>query len=174
MARGSGSAQSGLLTGGFVDGTSGVKYRVFERDGAVWMSYSRGAATGQGGLSGEHKLEYFVGSGHRGRTFLYQQQGLWFEMPINFYTRRNAWDMAPNYGGYTVLPAPLPVDANCLHCHSTGAGRVQETARNAFVGAPFTPGGIGCNACHGDPTAHLAAQGHAPDREPCEALAGAS
>ncbi len=166
MARGSGRAAGGLLQGGFEDESSGVRYQVFERDGAAWMSYSRPEADKRGALAGEHRLEYFVGSGHRGRTFLYQQQGLWFELPINFYTRRNAWDMAPHYSGSPRMPAPLPVDAGCLHCHSTGVTAADGSARNAFPGTLFAQGGIGCSACHGDPTQHLATQGRGPITNP--------
>ncbi len=162
MARGSGSALSGFLQGGFTDPVSGVSYRMFQRDGRVWMSYGRPATSPQGGLSGEHEVEYFVGSGHRGRTYLYRQQGLWFELPINFYTRRAVWDMAPSYNGLAVMPPPLPVDANCLHCHSTGTAQSDGTARNALPERPFAQGGIGCSACHGDPSRHLADGGHGP------------
>jgi hypothetical protein len=35
----------------------------------------------RGALKGEQDLEYFIGSGRRGRTFLYQQEGFWFELP---------------------------------------------------------------------------------------------
>jgi predicted CXXCH cytochrome family protein len=40
------------------------------------------------------------------------------------------------------------------------------TARNSFATIPFLQGGIGCSACHGDATAHLAAKGHAPIANP--------
>ncbi len=162
MARGSGTALAGFLEGGFTDSSSGVRYRVFQRDGRVWMSYARSATSPRGELAGEHEVEYYVGSGHRGRTFLYRQQGLWFELPVNYYTRRAAWDMAPNYNGLTAMPAPLPVDANCLHCHSSGTAQSDGTARNALGSAPFAQGGISCAACHGDPSQHLAASGHGP------------
>lgn len=168
MARGSGSALQGMIPGGFTDASSAVRYQVFERDGAAWMSYARPASARQGALAGEHRLRSFVGSGKHGRTFLYEEQGLWFELPINFYTRRKAWDMAPNYGGSAVLPAPLPVDANCLHCHATGVAEVDGSARNGFRGEPFAQGGIGCNACHGDPAQHLATAGRAGITNPAK------
>ena len=166
MARGSGSALEGLLQGGFLDSSSGIHYQVFKRDGAAWMSYTRPATSPLGALQGEQRLQFFVGSGHRGRTFLYQQQGLWFELPINYYTRRAAWEMAPNYGGLQVLPAPLQVDANCLHCHTTGVAQKVGPARNALPDPPFTQGGIGCVSCHGDPSLHLATNGHGPILNP--------
>jgi hypothetical protein len=164
MARGSGLAADGLIPGGFHHQPSNVDYRVFSRDGSAWMSYSRDAAGNA--LSGEHRLDYFIGSGHRGRTFLYQQNGQWFELPINFYTRRKTWDMAPAFDNATSMPAPLPVDPNCLHCHATTINTSLTTARNAYAGAPFQQGGIGCSACHGDPSAHLAQHGHGPIANP--------
>ena len=177
MARGSGTALAGLSGlpggssgGGFIHAPSGVDYRVFERDGQAWLSYARDGKAGAA-LSGERQLEYFVGSGKRGRTYLYQQDGLWFEAPINYYTRKALWDMAPAYGAATAMPDALPVDSNCLHCHASQIGTAEPQARNKFAGAPFAQGGVGCSACHGDPAEHLRveagleAQQHTPDRK---------
>jgi hypothetical protein len=162
MARGSGLATDGLLPGSFHHKRSDVDYSVFLRDGSAWMSYSRPATAPKGALSGERLLQYYIGSGHRGRTYLFQVGSQWFELPINYYTRRSAWDMAPAYDNATSMPAPLPVDPNCLHCHSTQVQPSLATARNSFASAPFRQGGIGCSACHGDPAAHLAQHGHGP------------
>ena len=166
MARGSGPAVTGLLPGSYEDQPSGVAYKVFLQDDNAWMSFHRATTSAGPALDGQRLLQYFIGSGRRGRTYLYQQEGLWFELPVNFYTRRHAWDMAPNYSGQAHMPAPLPVDRNCLHCHSTLVAANDGPARNAFAGAPFAQGGIGCSACHGDPTAHLAAGGHGPILNP--------
>jgi predicted CXXCH cytochrome family protein len=192
MAQGSGLAMDALDAGSMHHAPSGIDYRVFARDGSAWMSFARPAASGSAtpgsdnpgsdnpgsatagsatpgsGLQGERQLMFFVGSGHRGRTYLYQQDGAWFELPINFYTHRNTWDMAPAYDNVTTMPAALPVDPNCLHCHATQVQPSLPEARNRFASAPFREGGIGCSACHGDPTEHLAKQGHGailnPDR----------
>jgi hypothetical protein len=42
------------------------------------------------------------------------------------------------------------------------------TARNRYAAEPFRQGGIGCRACHGDPAAHLANQGHGPIVNPAK------
>jgi len=160
MARGSGLATDGLITGGFHHKPSSVDYKVFERDGAGWMSYARPATEPQGALEGERRLEYYIGSGHRGRTYLYNEDGRWYELPINFYTRRSAWDMAPAFDNSANMPAPLPTDPNCLHCHATGGQPALADVRNHYADAPFRQGGIGCSACHGDPAKHLAEHGH--------------
>ena len=168
MARGSGVATNALLSGAFHHTLSNIDYRVFLRDGAAWMDYSRPASTPQGALSGEQQLLYYIGSGHRGRTYLFKQQGQWFELPINYYTRRNLWDMAPAFDNATAMPAPLPVDPNCLHCHATDVQPNLPTARSRFANIPFHQGGIGCSACHGDPTQHLATKGQAPIVNPAK------
>ena len=166
MARGSGLATDGLIPGSFHHQLSGVDYNVFQRDGSARMSYSRNANDPRGALSGERRLEYFIGSAAQGRTYLYQQNGQWFELPINYYTQRNAWEMAPAFADATHMPAPLPTDPNCLHCHVTNVQPSEITASNRYPGPPFRQAGIGCSTCHGDPSAHLAQHGHGPIANP--------
>jgi predicted CXXCH cytochrome family protein len=176
MARGSGAAVDGLLQGGFLHAASGIRYNVFLRDGKAWMSYDRDATPGtpnaQVALHGEKQLIYFIGSGHRGRTYLYQEKDLWFEAPINYYGKKQLWDMAPNYSATRSMPTALPVDSNCLHCHATAVQTALAEARNKYDGAPFQQGGIGCAACHGDPSTHLAEQGHGPIVDPAKLTPG--
>ena len=157
MARASGPALDGILTGRFEHSISGVTYKVFEESGKVFLSYHR---DGVRELDGERELKYYIGSGKRGRTYLYQQEGLWFEAPINYYSSTHAWDMAPNFGGSNSMPSVLRVDANCLHCHSTGVRPSGFAAPNRFNGEPFAHGGLGCSVCHGDAVEHVATQGH--------------
>ncbi len=168
MARGSGPALSGFLPGEYLHQSSGVQYRVFERDGAVLMAFSRGANTPGGALMGDRQLQYFVGSGERGRTFLYSMGGEWFELPINYYGRRNAWGMAPRYDGVTRMPGALPVDANCLHCHATGVSPSATAVHTQGEESSWSQSGIGCSACHGDPARHLAQGGAGPIVNPAE------
>jgi predicted CXXCH cytochrome family protein len=160
MARASGPAIDGLLEGTFQHAASGVSYRVFERDGAGWMSYGRTAGHGNVELNGERELRFFIGSGHRGRTYLYDEGGLWFEAPINYYSKKGVWDMAPAYGASGTMPDGLPVDSNCLHCHATDVQAALPGARNRYADIPFRQGGVGCSACHGDGTEHVRQHGH--------------
>ena len=160
MGAGSGAAMAGLLPGEFTHEASGVRYRVFARDGRAWMSFTRPASSAAGRLEGERELMYFVGSGRHGRTYLYEAEGEWFELPINWYARRQRWAMAPAYDDATSMPAALPVEPNCLHCHATQVEAPLPEARNRFAERPFDQGGVGCSACHGDPSAHLAGHGH--------------
>ncbi len=156
MANASGAAVDGLIPGVFEHAPSGVEYRVFLQGARAMLSYRRPAGAAQEPLSGQRQLVYFIGSGHRGRTYLYQEAGLWFEAPINYYSRKGVWDMAPNYGASHTMPDGLPVDPGCLHCHVSGVQPSLPVARNRFAGAPFTGSGLGCSSCHGDSAEHLA------------------
>ena len=172
MARASGPAMEGLLQGDFLHAASGIRYKVFSRDGRAWMSYDRDdapeASNERPVLDGEKELHYFIGSGRRGRTYLYEEEGEWFEIPINFYGKKQLWDMAPNYGATKTMPAALPVDSNCLHCHASAVQMALPEARNRYAGPPFLEGGIGCAACHGDVSKHLEAQGRGPIVNPAK------
>jgi predicted CXXCH cytochrome family protein len=167
MAQASGLAIDGLLPGDFTHAASGVRYRLFLRDGRAWLSYERPNAPPEKALKGEQELTYFVGSGQRGRTYLFQKNGYWFESPVNWYGKQRVWDMNPKSIDVREMPLTLKVDRGCLHCHSTGV-QPSVGANNHFGAQPFLYGGITCQSCHGDPAAHLASGGTAPILNPAK------
>jgi Flp pilus assembly protein TadD len=112
------------------------------------------------------ELLYYLGSGKRGRTFLFQREGYWFEIPINWYAKKGIWDMAPNYQRAKEMPLTLPVDSSCLHCHASGVQPELPVARNRYASVPFLYGGITCGGCHGDAAQHVAQNGHGPILNP--------
>ncbi len=162
MAKASGTASEGFIPADFRHTASGVHYRILEQDGKVWLNYEREDAPANRELGGREELRYFLGSGRRGRTYLFERQGYWFESPINWYAKKQMWDMAPNYLSAREAPLTLPVDPGCLRCHASGVASALNDARNHYAGAPFAYGGITCAACHGDPAAHLASGGKTP------------
>ena len=164
MARASGAAADGLLPGEFTHAASGVHYQLFLRDGRAWLSYDRPS---QPTLKGEQELSYFIGSGQRGRTYLFQKQGFWFESPVNWYSKQRVWDMNPKSLDAREMPFTLKVDAACLHCHASGV-QPSRGAVNHFGARPFLYGGITCQSCHGDPAAHLASGGAASILNPAK------
>lgn len=168
MARGSGVAQVGLLQGGFFDAASGVQYKVFLRDGKAWLGYDRVASSERPALHGERQLLAYLGSGERGRAYLYAIHGQWFETGINYYSLAKEWEMAPGYAQAQWMPAPLMIDTSCLHCHASAVQQPLPGSKNRFVGKPFLQAGVGCSACHGDPLEHLAELGAGPIVNPAK------
>ncbi|WP_348263599.1 tetratricopeptide repeat protein [Telmatobacter sp. DSM 110680] len=159
MANASGPAVDGFIPGEFVHAASGVHFRVAAEAGQVWLSYERESASSDNLLKGEQNLRYFIGSGKRGRTYLFERSGYWFESPINWYSKKQIWDMAPNFQSATEVPLTLPVDPGCLHCHASNVARSLPDARNLYAGEPFANGGITCVSCHGDGSAHISSGG---------------
>lgn len=160
MARASGNAVDGFLPGEFVHKSSGINYKIFLRNGRVWLSYERSDVTSEKVLHGEQELISFIGSGNRGRTYLFQRDGFWFESPVNWYSKKRVWDMNPKSLEVREMPFTLPVDSTCLHCHTSDGQVSLKGSRNHFEGAPFLHGGITCEGCHGDTTTHVAQAGH--------------
>lgn len=157
MANASGPAIDGWIPADFEHKASGIHYRIEEESGAVWLTYER--TDPKRPLDGRVQLQYFLGSGRRGRTYLFEQQGYWFEAPINWYAKKHLWDMTPHYLSAQQMPLTLPVDPGCLHCHASGAAHSLPDARNHYAAEPFAAGGITCAACHGDAAEHLASRG---------------
>ncbi len=166
MARGSGLASEALQTGSFRHAPSGVTYTVSQKDGVAHLRSVRESETAP--LDETDSLVYYIGSGKHGRTYLFSRSlpdadaRLWYEAPVNWYTRRAAYGMAPAYDNAVSAPLALPTDANCLHCHATAVQQPQAAAPNVFAGPPFLQAGVGCSACHGDPAAHLQSKGKTP------------
>lgn len=161
MANASGPAADGFLPGAFVHQASGVQYSVSDDAGRIWLSYERDSPSPDKALKGRQELRYFIGSGKRGRTYLFEQSGYWFESPINWYAKKQIWDMAPNFLTAQEMPLTLPVDPGCLHCHASDVAHSLPEARNLYAGEPFAHGGITCTECHGDGDAHIATKGKA-------------
>jgi len=156
MALGSGPATQDFIPGDFTDSASGVHYRVYLEDGHAWLSFDRDGATS---LHGKRRLDYVIGSGHRGKTYVFSDEGFAFEAPINLYAGHGAvpggqWDMTPKYRGDKEVPLTLPAAASCLHCHTSNAQIPEEGTENKYSSPLFAHGGITCERCHGDDLSH--------------------
>ena len=63
------------------------------------------------------KLEYFLGSGHLGLTYLYSLNGYLFESPVAYYAASQSLDMKPRARIHDPgASGALPVQAECLRC----------------------------------------------------------
>lgn len=140
MARSSGPLRDVLPEGDFRHRASGVRYRMRER--AVEFG------------SQMRRLEFFVGSGQAGRSFLFREDGFLFLAPVTWYTERKAWDMSPGHQDSKSSVWSRPIEPNCLFCHATRAQPVFGT-QNRYADPPFLEGGVGCERCHGPGSAHV-------------------
>jgi hypothetical protein len=85
---------------------------------------------------------------------LFAVDGFLFESPVNWYTDRQRWDMAPAFGNASEMPMNLPAFASCLHCHVSGMRPPLAGTENHYQSPPFSDSGVTCERCHGPGAAH--------------------
>ena len=161
MARASGPAADGLIAGAFRHARTGIQYRIYQQDGRVGLSFDRERPP----LHGRRELLYYIGSGRRGRTYLFSEDGFLFESPVNWYAQKRLWDMTPAYQNAQQMPM-LPALPACLNCHTSGMQAPLPGTENRYPTPPFAHGGISCQRCHGGGEEHIRSQGKAPILNP--------
>jgi predicted CXXCH cytochrome family protein len=152
MAHASGMASDDLASADFVHPSSGVRFHIYKEEGRVWLDY-RG--TRDPDFQGRKELLYFIGSGRRGRSYLFSTDQFLFESPVNWYSDRHTWDLAPGYQNAREVPLNLPAFASCLHCHVSGMQPPVNGTENLYPAPPFSHNGVSCERCHGPAASHL-------------------
>jgi len=157
MARASGPAMEGFLSAEFTHKESGVHYRIYAENGRaggerVWLDFDR---PGDPEIRGKRELLYYIGSGRRGLTYLFETDGFLFESPVNWYANKKIWDMTPAYQTVREIPLNLPAYTSCLRCHVSGMQPPAPGTDNRYPEPPFTQNGVACERCHGPGEAHV-------------------
>jgi tetratricopeptide (TPR) repeat protein len=156
MARSSGRTgtdpfQESFDRAAFSDPVSGAGYRVAPEPAGYQLEFSRSAAA----VKGERTLEWFIGSGSVGRSYLFSLDGFLFQSPVSYYSIAAKWDISPGYQEYRTINLTRVVETACLQCH---ASRLQPLAgvQNRFGRPPFLESGVSCERCHGPGKNHIA------------------
>jgi len=110
-----------------------------------------------GVFSVDHKLDYVVGSGFNGLTFLLRRGNFLFQAPLSYYSRAHKWDLSPGYEQVD-LGFSRMVPQECINCHA-GRPSPQSNGSAAYAEQPFQEAAIGCENCHGPGDAHVKAGG---------------
>jgi predicted CXXCH cytochrome family protein len=152
MALASGPAAQNLSSADFLHPASGVHYRIYEENGRAWLSFDR---PGDALVKGKRELLYYIGSGRRGRTYLFSTNGFLFESPINWYTKKAVWDMAPAYRDVREMPLNLPAYPSCMACHTSQMRPPQPGTDNRYSTPAFLHDGVSCERCHGPGADHV-------------------
>lgn len=89
------------------------------------------------------QLEYFLGSGHIGRSYLFRKAGQLFQAPLSYYSAPRKWDTSPGYESKSYPELTRAVEPACLQCHASPS-------------RPFVDSGVTCERCHGPGEKHAA------------------
>ena len=158
MANASGLAMEKLRPGTYMHSRSNTEYNITARDGGAELAYR---SLSEPGVAGQMHLDYFLGSGHLGTTYLYGFGDYLFESPVAWYATSASYDMKPGLGELDHMPPSLPIQSACLRCHMSSVQSSEPGTMNRYQGLPFLHGGITCESCHGESNQHLATQGKA-------------
>jgi tetratricopeptide (TPR) repeat protein len=99
-------------------------------------------------------IDYFIGSGAAGRSFIFEREQYLFELPVTWYSQKQKWDASPGYEHDVDVRLNRAVEPSCLLCHSSQVRPVLGT-QNRYGDPPFRENGVSCERCHGPGGDHV-------------------
>jgi Tfp pilus assembly protein PilF len=131
----------------------GFQYQVERRGQRVFHSEIRHDTAGNVLTEAKAEVQFALGSGTRGRSYLINHEGYLFQSPISWYAQGKKWDLAPGYESKN-QHFDRAVTAKCLYCHANQAEAVSDTV-NRYRLPIFQGYAIGCERCHGPGEIHV-------------------
>ena len=101
------------------------------------------------GLTADYGIQYQVGAGKVGHSYVSVLGGRLLESPVSYY-RNFGWDLSPGYESSELLDFNRVVGSRCLFCHSDSVRSADEP-----VVSGETVTAISCTRCHGPTEEHL-------------------
>ncbi len=138
----------------FEDARGEYRYKIEPRDDGIWHHEERIAANGSLLFASSHPVEYVVGSGQHGKSYLINRDGWLFLSPITWYPQKQIWALSPGYEKRN-QHFTRPIVTECLFCHTNFAQHVPDTV-NRYEPPIFRGHAIGCERCHGPGQLHVA------------------
>jgi Tfp pilus assembly protein PilF len=131
----------------------GLEYSIEQRDRQVWHKEVRRDEARQVIAQVQVPVEYVIGSGRRGFSYVVVRDNFLVESPITWYARAARWGPSPGYeDGNHHFDRPL--QPGCLFCHTNHVEPVGG-ALNEYQPPPFRGHAIGCERCHGPGQLHV-------------------
>ncbi len=101
------------------------------------------------------RVDFAVGSGIRGRSYLTNREGLLFMSSIGWYANGKRWDLSPGYRPESHQRFDRQVSDGCLACHAGRMNPKEGLANTYHADQPFLEESIGCERCHGPGGSHV-------------------
>ncbi len=133
-----------------VDSVSGLRYQTVSSDSGYFMLEFLLDTHGNRVHELWREMEYVVGSGTSARTYLSEQDGWFYELPVTWYTQQARWDFSPGYRVANKRFERKMAD-RCVVCHNSYPTPVAQT-NGMYSEMPL---GIGCERCHGPGGLHV-------------------
>ncbi|MEL7335797.1 MAG: hypothetical protein AAFN70_06260, partial [Planctomycetota bacterium] len=133
------------------------RYRVEHREGQMLHIEELLARDGSVVATTEAPIAFSIGSGLHAMTYLMTRDDRFYESPLTWFAKPNAWRMSPGYDGPGHSAFRRPVDVACVYCH---VGSIHQSPTTGADGQSnrfsIIEPAIGCERCHGPGQDHVA------------------
>lgn len=129
-------------------------YAVFEDAGRFFPEEIVRGSQGEIVYRDTREVDYSVGAGINGWSYLVKSGERLYMSPISYYAREGKWGLSPAYAEGDFEGFSRPITMECLACHA-GRPRPQPDAVNSYQNPVFSPLAIGCARCHGEGAEHV-------------------
>ena len=130
----------------------GFQFLIERREGHLFHRELRRDLQGHVSLDLPVEVQFAIGSGTRGRSYLIDRDGYLFQSLLSWYAQPGVWDLTP---GFVVREQfERPARAACLFCHCNQVEPVEDTV-NRYRQPVFHGYAIGCERRHGPGELHV-------------------
>ncbi|MBO9151729.1 hypothetical protein ACFOTA_05890 [Chitinophaga sp. GCM10012297] len=117
-----------------------------------------------------HRFDITVGSGRKAQTFLYWNDGKFFQLPLSYLVGAHQWANSPGFPP-THAKFDRSIPSICFGCHASSVGIKETKIEGLQIVETFhrdrTVYGIDCQRCHGPAAEHVEYHtAHPEDKQP--------
>ncbi len=98
------------------------------------------------------QAEYAIGSGNNLRMYFYDENGMFYQLPLTWNSHKRKWDLSPGFREYQNLRFSRYAAKKCIFCHNSYMHEDPEAIDR--YNKPYEIG-ISCERCHGPAELHL-------------------
>ncbi len=128
-------------------------FQVFRKDSNLYQSEYELDDNRNLVFTHTEKIEYVIGSGVNGFSYIVQRSDYLFEAPLSFYSKSKTWGLSPGYRSED-FGFSRPIAAACVVCHS-GRPQLVGGRDGLYKNPPFRELSVGCENCHGPGQLHF-------------------
>lgn len=153
--------------------TVNVRYYVSEKEGVIY--HHERASTPDGTVLYDQTvpIDYEVGSGVRGRSYISNHDGVMFMSPMSWYSKSERWDLSPGYHDDN-LHFERRINDACIHCHVGQLVPAEGLVDQFDVELPVLEAAISCERCHGPGEQHVVLQRGEMPTDPVDTIVNPS